>query len=62
MSTEYCGGWNEVRGALQRGFRFEDFAEAMVFVNRLAEAAERRTTIRTSRSAGTRLQSAGGRT
>ena len=32
--------WNEVRGALQRGFRFKDFAEAVAFVNRLAEAAE----------------------
>ena len=33
-------GWNEVRGALQRGFRFADFREAIAFVNRLAEAAE----------------------
>ena len=33
-------GWNEVRGALQRGFRFADFREAMAFVNRLADAAE----------------------
>ena len=37
----YPDGWNEVRGALQRGFRFRDFAEAMAFVNRLAEVAER---------------------
>lgn len=29
-----------MRGALQRGFRFADFREAIVFVNRLAEAAE----------------------
>jgi 4a-hydroxytetrahydrobiopterin dehydratase len=36
----YPEGWNEVRGALQRGYRFENFAEAMAFVNRLAEAAE----------------------
>ena len=36
----YPEGWNEVRGALQRGYRFEDFAEAIAFVNRLAEAAE----------------------
>ena len=36
----YPEGWNEVRGALQRGFRFRDFAEAVAFVNRLAEAAE----------------------
>jgi 4a-hydroxytetrahydrobiopterin dehydratase len=33
-------GWNEVRGALHRGYRFKDFAEAIAFVNRLAEAAE----------------------
>jgi 4a-hydroxytetrahydrobiopterin dehydratase len=33
-------GWNEVEGALQRGFRFENFAEAIAFVNRLAELAE----------------------
>jgi len=35
----YPEGWNEVRGALQRGFRFKDFREAMEFVNRLADAA-----------------------
>ncbi len=33
-------GWNEVRGALQRGFRFNDFREAMAFANRVAQAAE----------------------
>ena len=33
-------GWNEVRGALQRGYRFKDFREAIAFVDRLAEAAE----------------------
>jgi 4a-hydroxytetrahydrobiopterin dehydratase len=38
--SQYPEGWNEVRGALQRGYRFENFAEAMAFVNRLAEAAE----------------------
>jgi 4a-hydroxytetrahydrobiopterin dehydratase len=36
----YPEGWNEVRGALQRGYRFKDFAEAIGFVNRLAQAAE----------------------
>jgi 4a-hydroxytetrahydrobiopterin dehydratase len=36
----YPEGWNEVRGALQRGYRFKDFQEAMAFANRLAEAAE----------------------
>ncbi len=40
MDEAYPEGWNEVRGALQRGFRFADFREAMVFVNRLADAAE----------------------
>ena len=40
MTTQHPEGWNEVRGALQRGFRFKDFAEAIAFVNRLAEAAE----------------------
>jgi 4a-hydroxytetrahydrobiopterin dehydratase len=33
-------GWNEARGALQRGYRFKDFREAIAFVNRLADAAE----------------------
>jgi 4a-hydroxytetrahydrobiopterin dehydratase len=40
VTTDYPAGWNEVRGALQRGYRFSDFAEAIRFVNRLAEAAE----------------------
>ncbi|MGI8605718.1 MAG: 4a-hydroxytetrahydrobiopterin dehydratase [Gaiellaceae bacterium] len=39
-NADYPEGWNEVRGALQRGFRFADFHEAVAFVNRLAEAAE----------------------
>jgi len=33
--------WDEVDGALQRVFRFRDFAGAIDFVNRLAEEAER---------------------
>ena len=33
-------GWTEVTGALERGYRFKDFVEAMAFVNRLAAAAE----------------------
>lgn len=33
-------GWGEVRGALQRSYRFASFAETMAFVNRLAAAAE----------------------
>lgn len=40
MARGYPEGWNEVRGALQRGYRFEDFKESVAFVNRLAEAAE----------------------
>ena len=34
-------GWEEVDGALQRGFRFDDFAGAIDFVNRIAEESER---------------------
>ena len=37
---ELPDGWNEVRGALERRYRFKDFAEAMAFVNRLAAIAE----------------------
>lgn len=33
-------GWSEVDGALEREFRFADFAEALAFVNRVGEAAE----------------------
>ena len=40
MDLAYPEGWNEVRGALQRGFRFADFRAAVAFVNRLADAAE----------------------
>jgi 4a-hydroxytetrahydrobiopterin dehydratase len=39
-ASAYPEGWNEVRGALQRGFRFKDFGEAIAFANRLAAAAE----------------------
>jgi 4a-hydroxytetrahydrobiopterin dehydratase len=34
-------GWAEVEGALERTFVFRDFAEALAFVNRVGEAAER---------------------
>lgn len=34
-------GWQEVDGALQRELRFEDFVEALAFVNRVGELAER---------------------
>ena len=33
-------GWSEVDGALQRKFTFSNFAEALVFVNRVGELAE----------------------
>ena len=33
-------GWAEVEGALEREFRFADFAEALAFVNRVGELAE----------------------
>jgi 4a-hydroxytetrahydrobiopterin dehydratase len=32
--------WEEIDGALEREFRFADFAEALAFVNRVGEAAE----------------------
>jgi 4a-hydroxytetrahydrobiopterin dehydratase len=38
--TTYPDGWSESRGALEREYRFADFAEAIAFVNRLAEEAE----------------------
>lgn len=37
---EYPEGWAEVGGALEREFRFKDFAAAVDFVNRVAELAE----------------------
>jgi 4a-hydroxytetrahydrobiopterin dehydratase len=40
VDERYPEGWNEVRGALQRGYRFANFREGIAFVNRLAEAAE----------------------
>jgi 4a-hydroxytetrahydrobiopterin dehydratase len=33
-------GWAEVDGALERTFTFRDFADALAFVNRVAETAE----------------------
>jgi 4a-hydroxytetrahydrobiopterin dehydratase len=32
--------WREADGALEREFRFADFAEALAFVNRVGAAAE----------------------
>jgi 4a-hydroxytetrahydrobiopterin dehydratase len=40
VGVEHPEGWSESRGALEREYRFADFAEAMAFVNLLAEAAE----------------------
>ncbi len=40
MEPEYPEGWEKVEGALEREFRFKDFAAAMDFVNRVAEVAE----------------------
>ncbi len=34
-------GWTEADRALEREFRFRDFAEALAFVNRVGELAER---------------------
>ena len=33
-------GWEEEGGALRRDFRFQDFSEALAFVNRVGELAE----------------------
>jgi 4a-hydroxytetrahydrobiopterin dehydratase len=41
MDEGYPEGWDEVDGALEREFRFKDFAAAMDFVNRVAETAEK---------------------
>jgi 4a-hydroxytetrahydrobiopterin dehydratase len=40
VDSSYPEGWREVDGALEREFRFRDFAEALAFVNRVGEAAE----------------------
>jgi 4a-hydroxytetrahydrobiopterin dehydratase len=37
---EEQGMWREEEAALVRDLQFKDFAEAMAFVNRVAEAAE----------------------
>ncbi len=37
---DFPDGWQEVDGALQRTFRFRDFAEALAFVNRVGALAE----------------------
>lgn len=40
MDETFPEGWEEVDGALERSFRFKDFAAAIDFVNRVAEVAE----------------------
>jgi 4a-hydroxytetrahydrobiopterin dehydratase len=40
VGSRLPAGWEEVDGALERRFRFPDFAEALAFVNRVGEAAE----------------------
>jgi 4a-hydroxytetrahydrobiopterin dehydratase len=33
-------GWSRKAGTIERIFQFDDFAQAMVFVNKMADAAE----------------------
>ena len=40
MSHAYPEGWEERNGALEREFRFSDFAEALAFVDRVGAEAE----------------------
>jgi 4a-hydroxytetrahydrobiopterin dehydratase len=35
------GDWHEADGALERSYELDSFAEAIAFVNRIAELAER---------------------
>jgi 4a-hydroxytetrahydrobiopterin dehydratase len=39
--VDFPNGYTLVNGALQREFQFTDFAEALAFVNRVGELAER---------------------
>jgi 4a-hydroxytetrahydrobiopterin dehydratase len=39
--VDFPHGYSLVNGALQREFLFRDFAEALAFVNRVGELAER---------------------
>jgi 4a-hydroxytetrahydrobiopterin dehydratase len=41
VTVQVPEGWQEVEGALEREFRFGDFAEALAFVNRVGALAER---------------------
>jgi 4a-hydroxytetrahydrobiopterin dehydratase len=40
MTAHPPTGWTEIDGALERTFTFNNFAEALAFVNRVGEAAE----------------------
>ena len=40
MDSPYPDRWQNVDNALEREFRFRDFAEALAFVNRVGAAAE----------------------
>jgi 4a-hydroxytetrahydrobiopterin dehydratase len=40
VDFEVPQGWTVVDGALEREFRFRDFADALAFVNRVGAAAE----------------------
>ena len=40
MNVSPPDGWDEIDGALERTFRYKDFAAAIDFVNRVAELAE----------------------
>jgi len=44
--------WRQEGESSVRDYEFKDFAEAMAFVNRVADAAEEATTTRTSSSTG----------
>jgi 4a-hydroxytetrahydrobiopterin dehydratase len=41
MTTDSGSQWNEVDGALERSFELPSFPEAIAFVGRVAELAER---------------------
>ena len=41
MGVQAPAGWEERDGALRKRFEFPDFGAAMVFANRVADAAER---------------------
>jgi len=40
LMTDAPAGWNEVDDKLEREFKFDDFLQAIAFVNKVAELAE----------------------